>query len=126
MKIRAFLTLTTGLLLTVTLFGQDRAAIRGTITDPSGAVVAGAHVELKSPHTGLTRESVTGGAGIYEFDSLPVGSYQLTIAQNGFRQVTVGEIAHIAQQHGRTLACRKISNHFFEKRWNWFGSSCPC
>src|ERR1700722_4962941 len=92
MKIRAFLTLTTGLLLTGTLFGQDRAAIRGTITDPSGAVVAGAHVELKSPQTGLTRESVTGGAGIYEFDSLPVGTYQLTIAQNGFRPVTVGEI----------------------------------
>jgi hypothetical protein len=92
MKIRAFLTLTMGLLLPLTLFGQDRAAIRGTITDPTGALVAGAHVELKSPGTGLTRESVTGGAGVYEFDSLPVGSYRLTIAQNGFRPVTVSEI----------------------------------
>ena len=91
MKIRAFLTLA-GLLLTALLYGQDRAAIRGTITDPSGALVAGAHVELKSPGTGLTRESVTGAAGIYEFDSLPVGSYQLTIAQPGFRQVTVSEL----------------------------------
>ena len=92
MKIRAFMVLTAALLLTAPLYAQDRAAIRGTITDPSGALVAGAHVELKSPGTGLTRESVTGDAGIYEFDSLPVGSYQLTIAQNGFRPVTVSEI----------------------------------
>jgi protocatechuate 3,4-dioxygenase beta subunit len=70
MKIRAFLTLTATLLLTAPLFGQDRAVIRGTITDPTGALVASAHVELKSPGTGLTRQSVTGGAGIYEFDSL--------------------------------------------------------
>ncbi len=63
MKIRALLTFIAALLLTVPLFGQDRAAIRGTITDPSGSLVAGAHVELKSPGTGLTRESVTGGGG---------------------------------------------------------------
>ena len=70
-------------------YGQDRAAIRGTITDPSGALVSGAHVELKSPETGLHRETLTGSAGIYEFDSLPVGSYEVSIAQTGFRPVTV-------------------------------------
>ena len=93
MKIRTFSTLTLALVLTAPLFGQDRAAIHGTITDPTGAVVTGAHVELKSPGTGLTRESVTSGPGIYEFDSLPVGSYRLTIAHDGFRPVTISEIA---------------------------------
>ena len=58
----------------------------------AGSRLRGACVELKSPGTGLTRESVTGVAGIYEFDSLPVGSYQVKIAQNGFRPVTVNEI----------------------------------
>jgi hypothetical protein len=105
MKIRAFLTLTTGLLLTVTLYGQDRAAIRGTITDPTGALVAGAHVDLKSPTTGLHRETLTAAAGMYEFDSLPVGSYQVSIAQTGFRPVTVNEIT-LQYSEIRTLDAR--------------------
>jgi Carboxypeptidase regulatory-like domain/TonB dependent receptor len=51
-----------------------------------------AHVELKSPATGLHRETLSGEAGIYEFDSLPVGSYDISIAQTGFRPITVSEI----------------------------------
>ncbi len=92
MKIQTFLILTAALLLTSLSYGQDRATIRGTITDPTGAFVSGAHVELKSPATGLHRETLTGGAGLYEFGSLPVGSYQVSIAQEGFRPVTVNEI----------------------------------
>ena len=92
MKIQTFLILMAASLLTSLSYGQDRATIRGTITDPGGALVAGAHVELKSPTTGLRRESFTGSAGLYEFDSLPVGSYQLSIVQNGFREITVNEI----------------------------------
>jgi len=80
------------MLITALSYGQDRAAILGTVTDPTGAVISGAHVELKSPATGMHRETQTGVAGIYEFDSLPVGSYQVSIAQSGFRSVTVSEI----------------------------------
>jgi hypothetical protein len=80
------------LFLAALSYGQDRATIRGTITDASGGVVAGAHVELKSPTTGLHRETLSGGAGIYEFAALPVGSYQVLIAQTGFRPVTVSDI----------------------------------
>src|SRR5215475_14123519 len=92
MTIRTYWICILAVLVGAPLFGEDRAVIHGTITDPTGAVVAGAHVELKSPGTGLTRESNTGGAGIYEFDSLPVGSYRLAIAHQGFRPVTVSEI----------------------------------
>jgi Carboxypeptidase regulatory-like domain/TonB dependent receptor-like, beta-barrel len=92
MKIQALLLLTAASLLTSLSYGQDRAAVRGTITDPSGALVSGAHIELKSPDTGLHRETTTGSAGIYEFDSLPVGTYQVSIAHAGFRPVTVNEI----------------------------------
>ncbi len=45
MKIQTFLILVAALLMTSLSYGQDRAAIRGTITDPSGALVSGAHVE---------------------------------------------------------------------------------
>jgi hypothetical protein len=93
MKIQTILNLSAVfLLLTSLAYGQDRAAIRGTLTDPTGALVPGAQVELKSPATGLHRETLTGDAGIYEFEALPVGSYQVSIVQKGFRQVTVTEI----------------------------------
>jgi hypothetical protein len=92
MRIQTFLILAATLLPTSLLHGQDRASILGTITDPTGALVSGARVELKSPTTGLHRSLLTGASGIYEFDSLPVGSYQVSIAQTGFRPVTVNEI----------------------------------
>ncbi len=80
------------LLLSMPLFAQDRAAIRGTISDPTGSLVSGAQVELKSPSTGLHRETLTGSEGIYEFESLPVGTYEISVTHTGFRPVTVNEI----------------------------------
>lgn len=90
---QAFLIIGAALLATSLSYGQDRAAIRGTITDPAQALVAGAHVELKSPATGMHRETLTGATGIYEFNSLPVGSYEVSVTQTGFRPVTVSQIA---------------------------------
>jgi len=92
MRNRAFLLLIAAVISTSLSYAQDRATVRGTITDPSGALVAGAHVELKSPTTGLHRETVTGAVGIYEFGSLPVGVYDVSIVQTGFRPITVSEI----------------------------------
>ena len=71
-------------LLTLPLRAQDRASLNGTVTDATGAVIAGAAVTLQSPDTGLRRSVLTNEAGIYEIPSLPVGSYTLTIAKPGF------------------------------------------
>lgn len=80
------------LLLTLPLFAQDRAAVNGTVTDPTGAVVVSATVELQSPDTGLRRSAMTNEKGIYELPSLPVGSYTLTITKAGFRPFAVHQI----------------------------------
>jgi hypothetical protein len=66
------------------LLAQDRAAISGTVTDPSGAIVPGARVEIRSSQNGFHREASTGAQGIYEFASLPVGTYAVSIARDGF------------------------------------------
>lgn len=71
---------------------QDRAAIRGTVFDPSGAVVQGAAVKLKAPNTGLSRDASTGAGGGYEFASLPVGAYELQISRDGFRSETISGV----------------------------------
>ncbi|HTQ52867.1 MAG TPA: TonB-dependent receptor [Bryobacteraceae bacterium] len=81
------------------LRAQDRAALTGTVTDPTGAVVMSGIVSLHSPVTGLHRETLTNASGIYEFSSLPVGSYDLAIKKDGFR---VFETRQIDLLYGQT------------------------
>ncbi len=53
----------------------DRATPVGTVSDSSGAVMAGAKVELVSQETGLRREVQTGANGSYTFPLVPIGVY---------------------------------------------------
>ena len=59
--------------------------ISGTVTDASGAVVAGAKVTAKNEATGVTYTQATTGAGLYAFPSLPVGNYRITVEMSGFK-----------------------------------------
>ena len=58
---------------------QDTASITGTVTDPSGAALPNAHVELKNAEHGISRTSVTNSSGDFLFASLPIGSYNLIV-----------------------------------------------
>jgi Carboxypeptidase regulatory-like domain len=62
--------------------------ITGTITDPSGAVVSGADVTLKSATEGTTTKTTTNQTGAYRFPLLKPGEYKLTISQKGFKSVS--------------------------------------
>ena len=74
------------------VFAQDRAAVNGTVTDPSGAAVPSAAVDLKSAATGLHRTAETNEAGLYEIPLLPVGTYSITITKTGFKPSTINNI----------------------------------
>ncbi|HZN12026.1 MAG TPA: TonB-dependent receptor [Blastocatellia bacterium] len=63
---------------------QSTAAIQGTVTDPSGAVVAGARVTVRSPATGVERTTQTDESGIYQIAALPVGVYRVEVQAQGF------------------------------------------
>src|SRR5262245_14652694 len=77
-------------LLACALFAQvDRGNIQGTITDPSGSVVAGAAVRIISPATNLAQSTVTGPSGTYAFFNLPIGLYNLSVEGKGFRRSDV-------------------------------------
>jgi Carboxypeptidase regulatory-like domain len=62
--------------------------IAGTVTDPSGAVVLGAEVTLKSATEGTTVTTTTNATGGFRFALLKPSEYKLTIAQKGFKSVT--------------------------------------
>lgn len=59
-------------------------SIRGSITDPSGAPVAGVAVTVKNLDTGFTREVMTAGDGVYLAPNLPIGVYSVSTAAAGF------------------------------------------
>jgi hypothetical protein len=74
------------LLAAVSLSAQTfRGTILGTVTDPTGAVVAGAKVTVKNTGTGLERASETSGDGSYSVPELPIGTYDVSVTQSGFQ-----------------------------------------
>src|SRR5580658_1120426 len=64
------------------------AAVSGTITDPSGAVVLGVSITIVNQGTGLKRNALTDPAGEYRFAGLPTGKYSLRIEKPGFQSQT--------------------------------------
>jgi hypothetical protein len=74
------------LLTAVSLWAQTfRGTILGTVTDPSGAVIAGANVTVKNVGTGLERTTQTSADGSYALPELPIGTYTVTITLSGFQ-----------------------------------------
>ena len=98
MKVR--LTLAFVLLAATALFAQTfRGTILGTVTDASGAVVAGAKVTVHNVNTGLERATETSADGSYSVPELPLGTYTVTITQTGFQtSVTTGVTVDVATE----------------------------
>ncbi len=60
--------------------------ITGTISDPAGAVVAGAPIELKNSETGTVNQTVSSSTGNYSFSQLPPSTFELTVNVPGFKK----------------------------------------
>jgi outer membrane receptor protein involved in Fe transport len=74
--------------LTVPLARSQNAnsgEIKGTVTDPTGAVVAGARVTLTNVQTGVDIVTTTNSSGIYDLPSVPPGQYTISFSKTGFR-----------------------------------------
>ncbi|HKU26554.1 MAG TPA: carboxypeptidase-like regulatory domain-containing protein, partial [Candidatus Sulfotelmatobacter sp.] len=69
-------------------FGQAISGnLVGTVTDPTGAVVANAEVTATNVGTSASAVTHTNATGEYRFDNLPVGTYKITVKAQGFRSV---------------------------------------
>lgn len=73
-------------------FAQTTATLSGTVTDASGAVVAGAAVKVHSLDTNADRDTTTDSAGTYVVPSLQPGNYMLQVNASGFGPYTVPRI----------------------------------
>src|SRR5580698_7633333 len=73
-------------------FSQSRntGEIRGTVTDPSGAAIAGATVTLVNIDTGVTSVYTTNADGLYDTVSTQAGNYNITFTAQGFKKLVRG------------------------------------
>ena len=73
-------------MLTSGAFAQAVAGLSGTITDASGATIAGATVTILNKATGVSQKTVTSSAGVYAVSGLLPGRYQVTAEEAGFKK----------------------------------------
>jgi hypothetical protein len=89
-------------LVALPLFAQNAGEITGTVTDSTGAVMAGATVTVVSPATNQTRTTTTNATGNYSVPFLVPGIYNIRVEGAGFKvetrtgvELQVGAIARI-------------------------------
>jgi hypothetical protein len=61
--------------------------VRGSVLDPSGAVIKGATVEIQNPVSQYSRATQTNDQGNFEFDNIPFNNYHVTVTAQGFQAV---------------------------------------
>jgi hypothetical protein len=66
--------------------------IRGTVTDPSGALIPDVTVSVLNVDTGVTKDFTTNAAGLYDTNSIVPGHYVLTFKREGFEKLVRGPI----------------------------------
>jgi hypothetical protein len=66
--------------------------IKGVVTDPQGAVVAGVRITATNAATGIKFDTVSASDGVYLFPDLPVGTYSITATAPAFKTFTANGI----------------------------------
>ena len=80
------------LLSTALLFGQGTSGgstVTGRVTDSSGAVIGGADVTLKDNSTNIPQSTQSNAAGLYIFNNVASGKYDITVSKSGFSKAEV-------------------------------------
>ena len=91
------------LMLSLPVFAQvDRANLNGTVTDPSGAVVPAATIDVFFTGTGFKRTVQSGETGTYAIPALPIGHCRVTVRSTGFQTQQVDDLV-LTVGENRTL-----------------------
>lgn len=85
-------------------FAQYSSNIQGVVSDPAGAAINGASVQLRNEDTGVTATIMTTDSGNYRFSSLPSGNYVVTADARGFRKTEARFALSTSETKGINLA----------------------
>lgn len=88
------------LLLCGSAFGQGQgfSAIRGSIKDQQGAVVAGANVTLTNAETNVTRNTTSNDSGQFAFEGVQPGVYRVEVEARGFKKAVINQVAALVSK----------------------------
>lgn len=76
---------------------QYSGTVTGTVTDPSGAAVAGAEVTISSASTGVSSTAMTSDLGVFSFAQLTAGSYEVHVKHASFKEfIAKGVEVHVS------------------------------
>ena len=100
-----------GFLFCTGAFAQSTfGTIVGTVKDPTGNVVVGAHILLTNQGTSAQRTAVTDGSGNYVLPNLDQGTYALTIQASGFQEIRDTGLNLLAHETMRVDGALKVAN----------------
>jgi hypothetical protein len=89
---------------------QTVASISGTVTDASGAALAGATITVRSVETGTQRVVVSDDSGRYDIEGLIVGQYQVGAETTGFRPETRTGITLVVGQRAEVNLTLRVGD----------------
>jgi len=89
---------------------RTTATFAGIVTDPSGAVLPGAEVQMVNEGTSAVTQQLTGETGEFLFNFVPVGSYTLKIGMPGFKTYEGRGIPLGASQNVRRTYVLEVGN----------------
>ncbi len=73
------------LLFPTLIFAQTTASLTGAVTDPSQAPMPNVTVKATNEATGVSSSTKTNSDGLFAFENLPIGRYDLAVTQTGFK-----------------------------------------
>src|SRR5438874_1244955 len=85
----------------ILLAQTDRGIVEGLLTDPAGAAVPNAKVQITNIDTNSTLDFSSNALGNYLAPNLPLGSYRITVSKEGFRSVVREPVLVRAQSRVR-------------------------
>ena len=102
------------LLFTIAAVAQESggATINGTITDPSGALIAGAKVTATQTTTGAQRSTQSSNAGLYSLSALNAGTYDVIVEAPGFKQAKFAADSGPLDPNCGCRVCRRYSRAY--------------
>ena len=94
------LVILVGLAAPTSLAGQatvSTGGVTGTITDPQGAVVPGAKVNISSKETGFSVVLITGASGLFNLGSVAPGTYNVRVEATNFKTTQTSAVVQVGQ-----------------------------
>src|SRR5205814_530685 len=87
--------------------GGATGTILGTVTDPAGAVLSNARVDVTNIATNVTNQTQTTSSGDFTLPFLPPGTYRITVEAPGFQKSVTNSVTLVVGQEARVNVAMK-------------------